>query len=221
MATVKRDRYIPALKYRWLTRFYDPVVAMTTREGVFRPKLLDQAMVRENDRVLDLACGTGTFAAMIKERYPGVVVTGLDGDAEILGQARKKAQAFSLDIEFDEGMSWSMPYPDGAFDIVFSSLFFHHLTRTDKERTMREVHRILKPGGGFHVCDWGPPSNAISTMTFTAVRLLDGFGVTRDNIDGYLPFCMKKTDFRDVRVTGHVGTLLGTLELLAAEKPVR
>src|SRR5688572_10859946 len=91
------EHYVPALRYRWLTPYYDKVVSWTTREIVFRQKLLDQANLGENDRVLDLACGTETMALMIKSRHPGTVVSGLDGDSEILGVAREKVKRAGLD----------------------------------------------------------------------------------------------------------------------------
>ena len=78
------------MKYSWLTRFYDPVVAVTTKENTFRRELLEQADLYSGNHILDLACGTGTFATMIKARHPEVTVTGLDGDPNILEIARKE-----------------------------------------------------------------------------------------------------------------------------------
>ncbi len=215
------EHYVPALKYRWLTPYYDKVVSWTTRESVFRQKLLDQANLGENDRVLDLACGTGTMALMIKSRHPGTVVSGLDGDSEILGVAREKVKRAGLDIELSEGLSFSMPYASEQFDIVFSSLFFHHLKPADKTRTMTEVHRVLKPGGMFHICDWGRPANPLLRVASLGVRLLDGFEVTRDNIAGRLPLFLQEAGFAEVFVTGYVSTMLGTLDLISAKKPLR
>jgi cyclopropane fatty-acyl-phospholipid synthase-like methyltransferase len=61
--------YIPALKYRWLTRFYDPVVRVTTREATFKEALLQQASIQDGHRVLDLGCGTGTLAYLVKRAH--------------------------------------------------------------------------------------------------------------------------------------------------------
>ena len=219
MADSRPGHYVPALKYRRLTRHYDKVVSWTTRESVFRQKLLNQANVGENDRVLDLACGTGTMALMIKSRHPGTVVAGLDGDPQILALARQKTKRARLDIEFSQGLSFSMPYPSSEFDVVFSSLFFHHLKPDEKSRTMAEVHRVLKPGGMLHICDWGRPENLVLRAAFLGVRLLDGFEVTRDNVAGRLPLFIQKAGFGDVCVAGNVSTMLGTLDLIYAKKP--
>lgn len=217
---MNNNHYVPALKYAWLTRFYDPVVALTTRETTFRQRLLEQSELKAGDRLLDLACGTGTFAVLVKARYPETVVTGLDGDPDILELARKRAQKAGVDVVFDEGLSYSMPYQASNFDIVFSSLFFHHLQTRDKMRTLKEVIRVLKPGGKFHICDWGNPSNLLSKVMFTAVRLLDGFSVTQDNVDGRLSEFLGEAGFVDISVTDHIETMLGTLDLITAKKSV-
>ena len=50
--------YVPALRFHWLTRFYDPLVRVTLKDERFKALLVAQAAVREGDRVLDLGCGT-------------------------------------------------------------------------------------------------------------------------------------------------------------------
>ncbi len=65
---MKNDRYIPALSYDWLTPFYDPVVRLTTRDGVFKKALVEQASIEINHRVLDLACGTATLTILLETR---------------------------------------------------------------------------------------------------------------------------------------------------------
>lgn len=220
LTTMKQAHYVPALKYSWLTRFYDPVVALTTREKKFRVRLIEQAGIRPGERILDLGCGTGTFLVMLKSRYPAVELTGLDGDPTILSQAGKKISAAGMNIRLDESMSYSTPYPDGEFDTVFSSLFFHHLNSVEKIRTIREAYRVLKPGGAFHVCDWGRPSNPLSRMMFLGVRFLDGFEVTRDNVKGWLPSFIKGVGFEQHGESNHIETMLGTLDIISVKKPV-
>ena len=143
---VNESKYIYALKYPWLTRLYDPVVALTTRERFFRQEILNSAQIRPGDRVLDLACGSGSFAVQLAKHITEIEVVGLDGDPDILDQARKKAQRQNLDVKFDQGMAHAMPYGDHEFDVVFSSLFFHHLSTLDKKSALAEVRRVLRPG---------------------------------------------------------------------------
>lgn len=213
------DRYIPALSYRWLTPLYDPVVSWTTRERTFKSALLQQANLQPGGRVLDLACGTGTLTIAAQQAQPGAEIRGLDGDAAILERARAKAQSAGAGLHFDEAMSDRMPYPDASFDVVLSSLFFHHLGRDAKRATLREVHRVLKPGGWLHVADWGKAANPLMRAAFMLVQLLDGFETTADNVAGRLPAFMADGGFVDVTQTRRFATPLGTIALYRARKP--
>lgn len=212
------SRYVPALGYEMLTALYDPVVALTTRERTFKQLLIQQAAIRDGQTVLDLACGTGTLAIWIKQHVPGARVHGMDADSKILSLAERKAKKNGVDILFAHGFSTHLPYDDASFDRVLCSLFFHHLSREDKGRTIREVLRVLKPNGEFHVADWGKPQNALMHGLFLLVRILDGFETTRENMQGELPALFAVGGFRDVEVRSEIATAVGTMTLYAMRK---
>lgn len=191
-------RYIPALGYRWLTPLYDPVVRWTTRERAVKAALIEQVRLQPGERALDLACGSATLTIAAKQKTPAADIVGVDGDEGILGQARRKAGQAGVGLSFDRALSHELPYPDGAFDVVMSSLFFHHLTRTAKLATLREVHRVLKPGGRLHIADWGGASNPLMRAAFFLVQLLDGFETTADNVAGRMPALIAEAGFVDV-----------------------
>ena len=213
-----RDTYISALRYEWLTGFYDTVMDKLMRETTFKQALVRQAQVAKGHRVLDLGCGTATLTLMIKQAHPDAGVTGLDGDPKALEMARKKIAKSSLAITLDQGMSFNLPYPGNSFDRVFSGLLFHHLTREDKVRTLKEVHRILAPGGELHVADWGKASDALMRLLFFLVQLLDGFKTTQDNVDGLLPDFFSAAGLQDVQETARYATIFGTIALYQARK---
>lgn len=215
----KAGRYVPALGYDWLTGLYDPIVALATRERTFKRRLLQQADIREGHRVLDLACGTGTLAIWTKQGVPGAEVLGIDGDRKILSMAQRKAQTLGVEILLDHGFSTELPYESSSFDRVLSSLFFHHLSRQDKMRTVGEVYRVLKPGGAFHIADWGRPQNGVMRTLFYAVQLLDGFANTRDNMQGLLPALVAEGGFDRVDEQHEIATPVGTMTLYEASKP--
>lgn len=211
--------YVPALRFRWLTPAYDAVVRATTRERFFKAALVDQSGCRAGDEVLDLACGTGTLAVWLKQREPRARITGVDGDPAVLAIAARKASDAGVAVAFDRGLSYQLPYPDGSFDRVVSSLFFHHLSWRDKRRTASELRRVLRPGGELHIADWGPPAGPFARAGFLAVQLLDGFRNTGDNAGGRLPGLFRDAGFADVAETRRIGTVLGTLVLLRAARP--
>jgi ubiquinone/menaquinone biosynthesis C-methylase UbiE len=211
-----REPYVPPLRYQWLTRFYDPIVRLTTREKTFKQALIRQLGARSGDIILDLGCGTATLAVALATTLPDVVVIGLDADARALALAQGKARRAGADVHFEQAYSSHMPFADARFDRVVSSLFFHHLSTRDKNATLSEVKRVLKPGGELHIADWGKAANLFMRTAFLFVQILDGFENTGDNARGLLPQMIKAAGFSDTRQTHAINTPLGTIELYRA-----
>lgn len=212
-------KYVPALGFHWLTPCYDLVVATTARERRFKQALIEQARFRPGQRVLDLACGTGTLVIWIKQQQPQAEVTGVDGDPVILAFATRKALTADLSVKFDHALSDRLPYQDTHFDQVVSSLFFHHLLWEDKERAVRELFRVLKPGGELHVADWGRAANVLMRGVFIFVQLFDGFKNTQDNVTGKLTTLFEQAGFVEVTQRRTFSTIFGTIALYSAVKP--
>src|SRR5213076_349294 len=118
-------KYLPALGLHFLTPLYDPLVRCFMPERKIKNRLLRQAAIKENQHVLDVGCGTGTLAVLIKQVYPGANVVGLDPDPEVLAIALRKSEKSGQRLIFDQGFAMRLPYPDGSFDHLFSSLVFH------------------------------------------------------------------------------------------------
>jgi ubiquinone/menaquinone biosynthesis C-methylase UbiE len=211
--------YVPALAYRVLTPLYDPLIAATTRERTFKSALASAADVRAGMRVLDVGCGTGTLAIRIKAGEPGATVVGIDGDPAMLARATAKARRDGKDVAFQEALSFALPFEPASFDRVVSSLFFHHLVRGDKERTLAEIHRVLVPGGELHIADWGLPRDRLTALLSKGIARLDGYEQTIDNLSGRLPGLIESAGFDEVRMGPAFRTPFGLLELLRARRP--
>lgn len=218
MSQPDQSKYIPALGFRWLTPAYDVVIRATTRERSFKSALIEQANFQTGQHVLDLACGTGTLAVWVKQLFPEISVTGIDGDTNILSIASRKAKEANVTIQFDHGFSFNLPYPDACFDRVVSSLFFHHLSWHDKQRTAKELHRVMRPGGELHVADWGRATGILMRGAFMAIQLLDGVRNTQDNVEGKLIDLFLGAGFTNVLQTRTFSTVFGTMALYRAEK---
>jgi SAM-dependent methyltransferase len=117
-------------------------------------------------------------------------------------------------------MSVKLPYPDGYFDRVLSSLFFHHLTPESVGRTLRGVFRVLRPRGQLHVADWGKPQNWLMRLAVLSVQLLDGFETTAMNVRGDLPEVIRSAGFEEVQERSRQMTMFGTLSLYEGKKLV-
>ena len=217
----KKAGYVPALGWDFLTPLYDPLVRLTTREMSFKSRLLNEAGIDETTRMLDVGCGTGTLLLLAKRRSQPLLAIGLDGDMKVLGIARLKAHRHVEEIALVQAFCFDIPFADGAFDRVLSSLMLHHLTRSEKIRTLQEIFRVLRPGGELHVADWGQPHNLLMRALAFSVRLGDSFARTADNMKGRLPVLFRDAGFEEVSIleTARFATLFGTLSLFKARKP--
>ena len=131
-AEVYDERFVPALFSRW------------------GPVLCDAARVRPGRRALDVACGTGALTVAVAARVrPGGTALGLDASPEMLAVARRKHP----DIGWHLGRAETLPFADASFDAVvsqFGLMFFD-----DRVAALREMQRVLRPGGrlAVAVCD--------------------------------------------------------------------
>jgi SAM-dependent methyltransferase len=105
-------------------------------------------------RLLDVATGTGNLA--VPAARAGAIVTGVDIAANLLVQARERAAAAHLSIQFDEGDAEALPYPDASFDIVVS--MFGAMFAPRPALVASEFARVLKPGGTLAMANWNPAS---------------------------------------------------------------
>ncbi len=210
------NKYIPAMGFDWLTPLYDIIMPPVMRESTIKPRLVEQMKIKKGYRILDLGCGTATLTIMIKKAQPEAEVIGLDIDPKILAFARLKVEREGFDITFELSTATELPYPDEYFDRVVSSMVFHHLNRENKVRTLKEIFRILRPGGEMHIADFGKPHNAFMYLISLFAR---HFEETSDNIKGLLPEMFRDAGFADVEETARYMTVNGTLSLYKAQKP--
>jgi ubiquinone/menaquinone biosynthesis C-methylase UbiE len=215
------DRYVPAAGRAVFTPIYDAVNALTMRQGLWRPRLVERAVDSAGSiRILDLGCGTGAMALAIARASPGVTVIGVDGDPDVLERAHEKAQAEGITLELHQALADRLPVPDASVDCVVSTLVFHHLAPSMKRAALAEARRVLVPGGRLLICDIGRASDPIMRAAFLAVQLLDGFANTREHARGELPAIVSHAGFSSVTVIDRYRTGGGTLELLQAHRPV-
>jgi ubiquinone/menaquinone biosynthesis C-methylase UbiE len=213
MKTATTANYVPALRFRWLTRWYDALMARVFPEAQVRDALIDSADIRPGQQILDFGTGTASLAIRLKQRHPMPEIIGVDVDPEALAIAQQKVEKAGVYLELAQYNGETLPYPDATFDHVVTCLVLHHLDPVQKRRSLRELRRVLKPSGSLHVADWGKPSNWRMRLAFYVVQLLDGFKTTRENVQGRLPQIFHESGFALVQEAGKVDTLFGTMRI--------
>jgi len=212
--------FTPALGHAALSSLYDPAIALLTRERVWRARLLDQVNPHPGETLVDLGCGTGSFAVSLARRAPGARVVGLDPDADILVRAARKADAAGQSVRFVQGFARDAAalLGEGVADKVVSSLVFHQLPMEEKRQGLAASWRALKPGGTLHIADYGRQTGAMR-MLFRIVQSLDGYENTQPNADGVLPDLIAEAGFTDVREGDVLPTLTGAIAFYRVVRP--
>jgi SAM-dependent methyltransferase len=210
------DHYLPGMGHDRLLPLYDPLCRLLRISRFHRP-LVDQAGIRPGQRVLEIGCGTGNLALLVGRLQPGAEVVGLDPDPRALARARRKAERRSLPVRFDRGFAQKLPYADASFDRVLSALMFHHLGPDEREGTLREVRRVLEPGGSLHLVDFGGArersDGLMARLGHRSPRLEDNFG-------GRIPALMREAGLADPSEVAHrVSRVMGRLTYYRAVAP--
>jgi len=118
-------------------------VEATTRETLRRLPMAGKA------RVLDVGCGTGELLRRLRAKYPDAALAGLDPVPEMLAVASGKLDGKEdLRVGYADALPWSA----GSFDLVVSCNMFHYITHP--LQALREMGRVLRPGGTLVLTDW-------------------------------------------------------------------
>lgn len=218
--TNTRD-FTPALGRHELTQAYDRAIALMTRERRWRAALLKQVAPRAHEMILDVGCGTGTFALMLKAACPEARIIGVDPDPHVLALAARKAADAGLAVEWREGFGDALGEvtPERTVDKIVSSLVFHQCALEVKQAIMGSMRTALRPGGRVAIADYGLQRTPLMRLLFRQVQMLDGFAHTQPNADGVLLGLMSAAGLADVEETRIVPTPTGSISLYSATVP--
>ena len=117
--------------------------------------LVDRLPLHAGEHALDVACGTGIVARLAAHRVsPGGSVTGLDLNPGMLAVARSLPPAPDVQIEWREGSATALPFADATFNAVLCQQGLQFFP--DRVAALREMHRVLVPGGRLGLSVWRP-----------------------------------------------------------------
>lgn len=199
------------------TADYDRAIRRWTREMYWRRSMLDALAARPGEIIVDVGCGTGSFAVMLKAAEPAARVIGIDPDEEALTLARAKADASRLGVEWEWGFARDLSAR--AADAIVSSLMFHQVPMAEKRAGLSATFAAVRPGGRIVIADYGRQKGLMRLLFRLTIQRLDGVADTQPNADGVLPELVKAAGFRKVREVERFDTITGTIGLIVAARP--
>ncbi len=201
--------YIPGMGKHWLLPLYDVVHHVFGLRPIHE-EMIRLAGLRDGLRVLDVGCGTGNLLRTTGRTHPAVELTGLDPDEKALARARRKARRAGVAVRLDRGFAQELPYPDGSFDRVFSSLMLHHLDSGSKDALLAEVRRVLRPDGVLVLADAVADGHGHGVQRGMSERLGDNVGDAVSRRIAAAGFTVEPTRVLPLRAVGKVGIEVAT-----------
>ena len=207
MATILRDW---SYRYQWLYDGISRLAALSVGgEGRFRQLALQGLTILPDTKVLDLCCGSGQATQFLVQYSQNV--TGLDASPLSLKRARSNVPS----AQYTEAFAENMPFADNSFDLVHTSVAMHEMQPEQLRQILKEVYRVLKPGGVFALVDFHAPTNPLFWPPISLFLLLFETETAWELLKTDLPGLLAEIGFREKEQTLYAG---GSLQTIKASK---
>lgn len=213
----RSQTFTPAAGRFLPTSAYDRLLALLTREARWRSALLEAIAPAPGERILDVGCGTGSLAILIKQAAPDTMVVGLDPDEVARCIAWKKAGEAGVGIEWESGFARDAGNY-GQFDKVVSSLVFHQVPVAEKRVDLAAMFAATKSGGTMIVCDYAAQGRWLMRQAFKVVQSVDGRANTQPNADGFLEAELERICGKPITAEQSFDTPTGTISIFRLQK---
>lgn len=201
----------------------------------FRQEIMDRLGLQGNEHLLDLGCGSGALLERVCKHFPHVAAAGIDPDPVLLDVAKRRLEPLQQHavscgprsepthgeadgsrprVDLRLAQAEALPFPDGSFDVVVSSLAFHHLPTDAKQAALQEAYRVLRRGGRLLLVDFGGKQGWLVRCWQMVFERGEFIG---DHAEGRIPEFIAEANFSNVR---RLARRWPSLEYYAAEKAV-
>lgn len=211
--------FTPALGRLGSVGLYDRTIRLLTREQVWRAALLRQVDPQAGELILDVGCGTGTFAIMLKQLCPAARIVALDPDPNVLKIASRKAMEACVSIECRPGFASDAGALRATADKAVSSLVFHQVPMAGKRAGLAAMFAAVRQGGEVHIADYASQRGIMRALFRLTVQQIDGLADTQPNADGALEAILSDQSGATVEATRVVPTPTGAISLFKVQKP--
>lgn len=210
----RRHDYTPAAGKDVLLPGYDLLTRLLGMNRAY-DALIAQANLSDGLRVLEIGCGTGNVTIRAKRIHPGAEFVGTDPDPLALARAQRKARGLT-GIQFERAYAQQLPFADGEFDRVLSSMMLHHLDEGVKAAAAAEIRRVLRPSGELHVMDIGGHMTAHDGL---AARHMTRSPHVAGNLGDSIPRLLRAAEFDCTEMAAQRHRLVGRLTFYRATRP--
>lgn len=147
--------------------YYDLACRIVGLGAPFRRRTIAVAQLRPGEVVLDAGCGTGALTRLAAEAVrPTGTARGIDPAADMIRVARINAANLGNPARFEPAVLEQLPFDDGSFDVVLTSLVLQHLPPDLRPTGAREIHRVLRAGGRVVIVDLARPGAFVWRLLF-------------------------------------------------------
>jgi demethylmenaquinone methyltransferase/2-methoxy-6-polyprenyl-1,4-benzoquinol methylase len=197
-------------QYQWLYDAISRLAAMSVGgESRFRQLPLQGLTIGAETKVLDLCCGSGQATQYLVKSSQDVI--GLD----ISPVSLQRAQRNVPQAKYVEALAEEIPFPDAEFDLVHTSVAMHEMKPAVLQQILKEVYRVLKPGGVFALVDFHKPTNLLFWPGLSLFLLLFETQTSWQLLETDLIELLKDVGFRECDRTLYAG---GSLQVIQAKK---
>ncbi|MDP8962800.1 MAG: class I SAM-dependent methyltransferase [Cyanobacteriota bacterium] len=207
MATVLRTW---SYQYQWLYDGISRLAALSVGgETRFHQLPLQNLPISSESKILDLCCGSGQATRFLVQYSQNV--TGLD----ISPVSLERAQRNVPQAKYVEALAEEMPFSDNQFDFVHTSVAMHEMKPIQLRQILKEVYRVIKPGGVFALVDFHKPTNFLFWPGLTLFLWLFETETSWQLLETDLVGLLKDVGFEISAHTLHAG---GSLQVIQAKK---